>query len=165
MHRTHTTIMSIFILILSWALLPAHAEGYMKIEGIEGNATDKTHEKWISVLSFSEEYNRRTTTGARSTGGTTGEPIIIEKRIDNASPALRKKLAQGVYFPEVELDYGAYKLTLTNASLTSISAKIRDGDMIETISLGYTEIEWTYVSEGKSGNKSTKSASWDFNSN
>ena len=112
MRRTHTTTMSIFIILLSWALLPAHAQGYLKIAGIEGNATEEHHLNWIPFLSFSEEYKRKITSATRSVGGITGEPIIIEKRIDNTSPALRKKMAQGVHFPQIELDYGAYKLTL-----------------------------------------------------
>jgi type VI secretion system secreted protein Hcp len=134
---------------------------FIKIGDIEGQATDKNHKAWILVDTLSSSINRSIPQGAKDSQRTQGETtlgdIVISRILDKSTPKLSEACAAGRQFPEVEVHFcttvgGAeepyLKYKLKNVMLTSYSyAGNSSGDPLgsETLTLGYTEVEWTYV--------------------
>lgn len=146
--------------LITILMLPSNAEAaaYMKFEGIEGEATDAKHDKWIDVLSVDWGTNRG---GGRSTAraprdGSSGT-LTITKTLDRSSPKLQQACASGAHFPEVELDLSAsardrgsrttyltYKLHDVLVTSCSTGGSGGEDRSTETISLNFAKIEWTY---------------------
>src|SRR5690606_28022874 len=113
---------------LFWGLIAsagAAVDMYLKIEGIDGESTDKNHKDWIEVQSFSWGMSN---SASLSTGGGTGVgkaqfiDLKIGKNLDRASPNLFLHGAQGRHIPEVVLvlrragaeAYTFFQITLTD---------------------------------------------------
>lgn len=101
--------LSVLILVFVIAL-PAGvvcAATFLKIEGVEGESTDKDHERWIDVLSYSssmvQSLSEATAGPGRSRGSVAVEDISITKQIDKATPNLYKAMATGTHFSEVQI--------------------------------------------------------------
>ena len=102
--------------ILTWQAPAAEAAGYLKFEGVKGEATDKNHQDWIDVISVNWGATRSTTTRSgqrlkqpRLAAGT----VTITKRVDKASPALMRRNASGKHMKKVivESNYGGARAT------------------------------------------------------
>ena len=82
----------VFLLITSGV----YGAGYLKIGDIKGESTDKGHEEWVEIISWSFGADRPIDPlTSRARGNITYEPIVIRKRIDKATPLLFTNLAQG----------------------------------------------------------------------
>ena len=110
------------------AVLTSHAafDAYLKIEGVEGEATDSKHAKWIGIQSF--------THGAATPSATTARPafsdLCFTKFTDKSSPVLEQSCAQGKVFPSATIELVTadanrarfYQIVLSNVVATSVSA-------------------------------------------
>ena len=138
---------------------------FMSIDGnaeIRGEATSKSHRDWIELLSFSEGSSISVggiTGGSRTTGKINLEGVTVSKLLDISSTPLRQALVEGDIFTEVKIDvikscggslFTEYAITLTVASLTSISMGGSGGDdrPPETLSFDYSRIETMYTPVG-----------------
>ncbi|MFH1139984.1 MAG: Hcp family type VI secretion system effector [Pseudomonadota bacterium] len=109
---------------------------YLKLEGnnqgaIEGDCTQKGHEKWILVYAVEHnlEIPRDINTGL-PTGQRVHKPLVITKRTDPATPLLYQACASGEQMKTWQLDYHTinekgqevlyYQITLTNAIVVNI---------------------------------------------
>ena len=153
--------------------------GYLDLEGknqgkIEGDCTQKGHEKWILVYAVEHtvEIPRDTNTGL-PTGQRIHRPITITKKTDPATPLLFQACATGEQMKKWVLDYHRinekgqeelyYQISLENAIVVSIrhykpntldEANKQYHDM-EEVSFTYEKITW----ENKAANK-TAVDSW-----
>jgi len=152
--------------------LTGHAafDAYLKIEGVDGEATDSKHAKWIEVQSF--------THGGTGPAAATGKPsfsgLCFTKFTDKASPALDQSCAQGKSFPSATLELITsdaarvrfYQIILSNVVVTSVSASGAANDAptkpSESVCLNFAQIFWTYTELDATGlPKNDIKAWWD----
>jgi type VI secretion system secreted protein Hcp len=121
--------LSVCVLILVFIIaMPASvvcAEMFLMIQGVRGESTDKDHDGWIDVLSFSGSLTRPGS-GVKGTSPSRGTvsmgDISVTKEIDKASPKLNDALSKGTHFPEIELEMRA----ATGGSGQSIIYTLKD---------------------------------------
>lgn len=159
-------------------------EAYLKLDGIEGQATDSKHEKWIQLISYQHSIINETT-GQKSSGGAhTGGQVVhhdvgIVKNMDGTSPTLSLACCQGKSIPTaiIELvrsggsgtDPVPYqKIEYTNVVIKAISP---NGDVhasfpTEALSFTYSSIKWTHTKTGKDGKPQGEIVGgWDLEKN
>ena len=142
---------------------------FAKYDGIDGEATDANHTKWIDVLSMSWECTRPSggaTGQSRRRGAAAVEDVNLTIGYDKAAPKLQEKCLKGRIIPKLEIEltstYGGARATylkyeLKNVMITSyqINASGNDeagpptvvvGNNFEEIKVTYTE----YDDEGRS---------------
>ena len=136
---------------------------YLKIDGVDGEAKETGHEKWIDVLAFSHNIAVPSSAGAVRTSGTPQlAPLRITKMMDKSSPALYDKCSKGSLIPYVYLDcckdFGGqlkvfYRVELTNAGIMSVQDfGITAGDIpTETVSFSYEQIKLIYTEYDEQG--------------
>lgn len=143
---------------------------FLKLGDIKGEATDNDHKDWIIIQSMSSPVYRSIAEGAkdsqRTKGTTTLGDIVVARELDKSSTKLQEACANGTFFKEVEVHFCT---TMKNKQEPYLTYKLKDvivtsysfqgnaaGDPLpsEQISLGYTEVEWTYVTiDPKTGSK------------
>jgi type VI secretion system secreted protein Hcp len=142
----------------------------MKLGDVKGEATDQDHKDWIILTSMSAGISRSIAEGAkdqqRSRGETTLSDVVVTRNLDKSSTKLQENCANGTFFSEVEIHlcttvknkqepYLKYKLKdviISNYSFAGLATG--DPQPSETVSLSYTEVEWTYVViDPKTGDK------------
>lgn len=134
---------------------------FLKLGDIKGEATDEGHKDWILINSMSAPINRSIPAGAKDQQRTKGETvcgdIITVRQLDKSSTKLAEACASGKFYPEAEIHFCTtvkgkqepyLKYKLKDVIVTSYSFHgVATGDPLpsEEVSLGFTEIEWTYV--------------------
>ena len=144
---------------------------YLYFDDIKGESTDANHKDWIEVTSYRQPITR-TASGAGRSGGAVSE-ITITKRVDAASPKLYEAIHSGTHLKEavIELVHAGGKTPFLVIKLTDvvISSALDDAETagaaqfpMETISLNYTKIQWTYTRQKPDGTAAgTVAAGWD----
>jgi len=153
--------------------LTGHAgfDAYLKIEGVDGEAEDKSdgHKKWIDLLSFSSPFRP---------GGPVAPPVTaleFTKQVDKASPLLFSYCAAGTTSPWARLELvqtnpavvRVFDIRMSNVLVTAASVMSNpasaDDRPTETLSLNFTKIEWTYTTARPASRlpAELRSASWD----
>lgn len=132
----------------------ASAAGFMKIEGIDGEATATRHEDWIEILSMSEGYavpkSAAASTG-RAIARTTTDGLTITKEMDASSVYLRQAIMRSTSIPEVVIDFtnGSslpyLTITMTNVRITSVEASVEGNSSTESVTFRFEKIKWKYV--------------------
>ena len=162
------------------------AAAFMKLGDIKGEATDNEHKDWIIIESMSSPIFRAMTTDSatgvqRRRGDVILGDLTCTKELDKSSPKIAESLCTGAPFPEVTIQF-CLEVPKTDGTLGTrqepyLTYKLQDvivtsysfhgnaaGDPLPTeeITLGYTEVEWTYITiDPKTGDKKgTVQASW-----
>ena len=90
------------------APVPAHAETFLKIEGIKGESQDIKHKGEIEILSFTQSFIN-TFDGSIGGGGGAGKvqcgAVTMMKSIDASSPLLLKGVATGQHYKEAVITF------------------------------------------------------------
>lgn len=134
---------------------------FVKVDGLDGESTEKNHEKWIDAVSVSHKIHRvsGSAMGAtRTRGSATFEDFVVVKRLDKSSPILNLICASGQVIPKVEIEYVVFfrdsgpvtvmKYELKNVMVTSVSiAAASPVDVLatETVTLSFEEIKAAYT--------------------
>ncbi|KAA6187372.1 type VI secretion system tube protein Hcp [Thiohalocapsa marina] len=156
-------------------------DAYLKVEGVDGEATDAAHDKWIQVLSYSVGLSQPVS-GVTGTGGRTGgradfQDLSIVKVIDNSTPDLSIKCAKGEHIPTVELElclatgdkHTFMKYTFEDCIVTSVTPGGSSGGEpkpTEQVSFAYGKIKWEYTPIDDTGAPgSTTDRKWDLEKN
>lgn len=142
--------------------------GFLKLGNIEGESVSKGHEKWIHIHTVTTTMNRtRPRTAANHThvtGETKIDDIHITKPIDKSSVLIQQALAHGDSFDEVHihlcnqigntqepyLKYVLKDCMLTYHYFSGVAGNETTDQ--ETLHIGFSEIEWTYVVMDSKGN-------------
>jgi len=134
-------------------------DAYLQIKGIEGDCTDKKHEKWIQLQHFAHSVHNEITgqsAGGSHTGGRCHHSdISISKPMDGSSPNLYLACCQGKSHPTavIELcrsggsgtDAVPYqKIELTDVVITSVAPAASSGIPTENVTMTYGTIKWTH---------------------
>jgi type VI secretion system secreted protein Hcp len=133
-------------------------DAFLKIEGIDGEATNEKHKDWIEVQSFSWGMSR---TGTSPGGGTLLkiESMQIVKNVDKSTPKLFLGCCTGEHYPTAVMEftrpiqqggqtadqvYLKYELRDCMISGYSISGNM-NALPVDQVSLNFTKITMTYI--------------------
>jgi len=147
--------------------VPADAafDMFLKLDGIQGESTQKGHEKEIEVFSFSWGMAR---TQSISTGRAAGgRPCVSElnlmKRMDKSTPLLMANVMSGMVIPkgkltlvkaggDIPVEFVVIDFTQVLVSSVQESASSGGDDTpMESISLHFTSAKVTYTPQGPDG--------------
>lgn len=143
---------------------------FLKLDGIQGEATDQGHKDWIIIQSMSASIHRSIPSGAKDQQRTKGETslgdIQLVRQLDKSSTKLQEACAAGKFFKTVEIEfctvvkdkqepYLKYKLYDVIVSSYSMHGDASGNPLpSEQVSLGYSKVDWTYVVvDPKTGDK------------
>ena len=157
----------------------AAVDMFLKMDGVEGESTDKTHGKEIDVLSWSWGASQ---SGSMAAGGGGGagkvsmQDLSITKHIDKSSPKLFEALATGKHLKEAKLvlrSAGGSQveylvITLSDVLVSSYSTGGSSGDdrPTESISLNFAQIKMSYVEQDAKGSAGAATEfGWDIKAN
>lgn len=153
----------LLVLFLCGTLLPVPrsfgaSQMFLKLSGIDGESTDKSHPNEIIALGFSQAVNTTNSpTGARATFS----DLNVIKTVDKSTPLLFLNAAQGNHITQAvltvrnsgatPLDY--YQITLTDVLITSVQTSGSSGGdrPTESITLNFAKIEWRYIPQNADG--------------
>jgi type VI secretion system secreted protein Hcp len=159
-------------------------DAYLKLDGVEGQADDAKHEKWIQLLSYSHSIVNETT-GMHSAGGAhmggrcQHNDIVLTKQIDGTSPMLMLACCQGKSHPTATIELvrsgGSgvdaipyQKIELTDVVVKAVCPMGADGSSFptENVSVTYATIKWTVTKTSKEGKPAGEIVSgWDLKKN
>ncbi|GEM_PF-459169 len=148
---------------------------FLKIEGVDGESTDQTHDKWIAIDSFQWGGSASSTTTGAAAGGGRGKVSIgdlnVVTQISKASPKLFLAMAKGDRIAKATLavrkagartqgDYLTF--TFTDVLITSYQVA-PDG---EKFSLNFSKIEFEYRTTKADGSLDAPvKTGWDLKAN
>ena len=161
-------VFSVVPFIQGEAVTPAGAASvdyFLKIDGIDGESSDKGHKDWINLLSVSSGITRP----GSGTGAATFEPIVIRKRIDKSSPKLMEAIATGQHLEEAILEVahptrrGQYiKITINDVLVSLMHSEGTASDVpTEEVAFNYGKIKFEYTPE----DGQTIEFAWDVENN
>lgn len=172
------------LLCLLFSLATLTAQGYIKFEGIDGEATEPAHMGWSNITSFSVGMTNAVSTmgpmGGRATGKVSFGDLVITKVVDKSSPKLMETSVKGITIPKVELHlvnktgggkptvYYRYELKNVLISSYQISGDTSGSGVppTEQISLSYGGISVFYTEMDESGkSKGEIPFKWDIKAN
>ena len=158
---------------------------YIKIDGIKGESTSAQGKDEIELLSWSHGVSMPLSHGSHSGvsvkhGRCDHQDLTISKYLDKTSPTLNlftsggnniKSCVLSVF--QADKNDGApilyYKIELEDLLLTSVSVGHGGGDLpVETVTIHYNKIKWTYAVQGKDspgGQKGAVPTGWDLEKN
>ena len=140
--------------------------GYIKFDGLEGEALDKSHKGWSDILQFSQALTKPGggTGATRRRGDVILEDVVVVKEIDKSTPKLAEAICKGRVFATVFIEVTAsftdagrvpyYRVELKKAQVSNYSfdgAAQADQVPTETVCLNFEEIKVTYTECDSSG--------------
>ncbi len=157
-------------------------DGFIKIDGIEGESTDGLHEGWIEIQSFGSGHTQTVSRTASSVGGASAEradfqEFQFEKLIDKATPKLALACADGSHINKItvelcraggdKLKYMEFVMSNCIISEYTIIGDGQDAFPIESIGIDYGKIEWVYTQQNRAGGNAAGNIAtgWDLERN
>ncbi len=148
--------------LASPALVDAAAvDYYLKVDGIEGEATAKGHEKEIEVLSFSLGANQASPATSSRLSAT--KPCVSDmnfaKRVDKSSPLLFANAVSGMVIPTAKLtarkagegQQEFLVIELTNVLVSSYSAGAGGDVPTDQFALSFASLKMDYKPQNADG--------------
>lgn len=153
---------------------------YLKIEGVDGEATQSNHIGWIEIYSFSWGASNPTTVGSGATGLSAGKVSVssfnVMKKTEASSCKLFAACCNGTHFPtaHVELSKAAgeggqqvfLKYDFTDVMVESVQwsgSTGGDDQPTESVSLAFLKVAVEYDKQADDGSMSAVgNASWDL---
>lgn len=137
---------------------------FVKIDGVESEATQANHKGEIDCLSWSWGVHQPSAVGSGVGGHAKGKAVpgefTFSHHYDKSSPIVAKYCANGKHFPKIvatcaqagESQKDFLTITMKDCMILSASPSASSGgDVIETIALGYSEIEFDYKAMDSKG--------------
>ena len=136
---------------------------YLKLDGIQGEATDADFKDQINLLSFSWGGNQVSSAGTRSAGSGAGKVELsdfsVTKHYDKSSPQLFKALCAGAHtatgvLSAVKAGAGGkafLKLSFEELFVTSQHVSATDELPTESVSFSYKQIKIEYSTQDSKG--------------
>jgi len=152
---------------------------FIKIDGLAGEAVDKTHRGEIDVLSWQWGV---TNPGSAHAGGGAGagkanvQDLVFTKWIDKSSPDLWLAACNGKHWPqatlvvrkagETPLEYLTISLSQVMVSGVNTRGVDEDDRLTETVSLNFASVKLDYVEQTARGGAGAKpSMHWNIAEN
>ena len=129
---------------------------FVKIDGIDGQSTQKGHEGEIEAFNFSETFRQSGTTGGTGGGGGAGKftpgPVVFTKVQDKASIGLIRFCAKGQHIPTVVITAFRqaadgktspyYKITLKDVIVSGINERSSGDQLLDEVQLVFDSARW-----------------------
>jgi len=127
---------------------------FVKIDGVDGESTQKGHEGEIEAFNFSETFRQSvaTTTGTAGAGKFTPGPIVFTKVQGKASIDLIRACAKGSHFANVTItayrqqsDGKAvkyYMITLKQVFVSAINEQSTGDSLTDEVQLVFESAKW-----------------------
>jgi type VI secretion system secreted protein Hcp len=138
--------------------------GYVKFDGLDGEATEPNHRDWSDIYGFNQHVTREIIPGSSQPGPLVFNPFVIHKNIDKSTPKIQEALSRGTIFPKVDVhitaDYTSggkqtyYAYEFKDAYIVDYKANwdaSSDNIPNEEISILFEEIRVTYIQYGTKG--------------
>jgi type VI secretion system secreted protein Hcp len=153
---------------------------FLKLDGIEGEAKDKTHKNEIHIESFSFGESQTGTFGAGGGGGAgkvTVQDVSVTKFTDKATAPLMLHCATGKHIKEGlitvrkagehPLEYLKIKLTDILVSSVQLAGHNATDILSENVSLNFAQIRVEYQEQSATGGPEggPKLFGWDLKAN
>jgi len=153
---------------------------FLKLSDIEGECTDKSHEKEMEIESFSwgasQAVSPRSTAGSATQERVNISELMVVKKVDAASPDIFKACCHGKPLAEAVLsinradgkgskvDYLTYKLAQVIISRYDTSGADQQGLPTETLCLNASSwtIEYKPTDQATGDAMGAKAAGWDL---
>jgi type VI secretion system secreted protein Hcp len=147
------------------AALPAAADTFMLLDGVQGESNDSKHKDWIDILSYTQTY--RNTAPAVGGGGagaakvTCGDVTVL-KSIDKSSPRLIEGVVSGANFKSAKIDFviasaqtqtAYYNVAITDVQIVAVEQTDQPDDarIVERVTLRGGRFEYTYREQDAKG--------------
>jgi len=139
---------------------------FLKIDGVDGEAQDKSHGKDIDVLAWSWGMSQSGSThigGGSGAGKVSVQDLSVTKYIDKSSPVLMMACSNGKHFKnakltvrkagETALEY--IIIEMTDVIITSVSTGGSGGEdrLTENITLNFGSVKLDYQPQKNDGSK------------
>lgn len=136
---------------------------FFKLDGIEGEANDSKHSKWIELLSFTHGSEQSVQTGLPDVSGRgVFDPFVIKHTVDKATPKFQEACMKGMRIGNGELHVcrpiaGAqtvvYKVKLEGIKIVSAVVNVEDlpddnFQVIEEVKMLVNKLTWTATTIG-----------------
>lgn len=158
---------------------------YIKLDGIEGESTSKQADKQIELVSWSHGVTMPISAAHPSGisvkhGRCDHQDLTLTKYTDKTSPTLNLYCSGGNNIKTAVLTVWQadkadgdpilfYQIDLEDVIISSYNVSAGQGDLpIETVTLHYNKIKWTYTTHTKDspgGKKGNVSTGWDLEKN
>lgn len=143
--------------------LEATVPVYLKIKGIDGQATQDDHKQWIECSSLSSPVARRTPDGVFGQGAIQKGSLVfgnihLSRKVDSSTIPLAKQTALGTVYDDVEIHVTTplkdgeknlieYKLSKAILVTHGVDVATVDGGpqtLHEALEINFSKIEWKY---------------------
>ncbi len=155
-------------------------DGFIKIDGIDGESTDDKYPGWIEAIYFDTGLRQKisptvSSAGGASVGRADFDDFFFSKQFDKASPKLALACAEGAHVDNVIIDlcragsakmkYMTYKLS--NCIISNVTTKVNGDFPIELVKINFGKIEWSYIKQNRSGGGAAGqiATGWDLQRN
>jgi type VI secretion system secreted protein Hcp len=153
---------------------------HLRLDGIDGDSRDESHQGEIEVTSHSHGMTMAVTQfGSSSASGTMEKAnfldLTITKSVDSSSPKLQRALIQGTVIPAAQLSFDRadgtgkkviyLQYVLNNVIITAYSiASTGSGLPMESVSFAYERYYFVYVDTDPSTGaaKGSIETNWDL---
>ena len=155
------------ILVTGFSVNDASAAVFAKYDGIDGEATDANHDKWIDILSIDWGSHKKVDKDgqAKKRGTVVVEDMRLTMEFEKSTPKLLEKLNMGEVIPKLEIEqtanYGGARATYIqyeffNVQVTAFGVNASGNDESPptvTIANNFEEYKVTYTEYDSEGNK------------
>lgn len=150
---------------------PADYDVYLKLDGIDGEATARGFEKWIALSSvqfgLSSETSLLSAGSGAARGKATPSPVVATKRPDTATVPLFLATASGTFVKKGVIAFvspGERPRTVLSYELSDVAITSYEADnAFETISLSYSAISISYTGQKPDGSAAPAvKGGWSF---
>jgi type VI secretion system Hcp family effector len=145
---------------------------FLQLEGIEGQAADKAHDKWLELISFGHGASQNVSIqrGGDVAGRGQFEPFVFTHAVDKATPKIQLFCMNGNKIGKAVLQYcrviggsqtPVYEVTLENVRVAKTVVKTIDTGSddplsqqpVETVDLVAGKISWKVTPIKPDGSK------------
>lgn len=150
---------------------PADYDVYLKLDGIDGEATARGFEKWIALSSvrigLSSETSIVSAGAGAARGKATASPVVVTKRPDAATVPLFLATASGTFVKKGVISFvsqGERPRTVLSYELSDVSITSYAADnAFETLELSYSALSIAYTGQKPDGSAgATVKGGWSF---
>ena len=134
------------------------SEFYVKIDGIDGNSNDKSHNKWIEVVSFSHGSVQNVGAGRATdvSGRGAFEPFTFVHLIDKATPKIQQYCMSGQKITKVDFQVcraiagkqePIYEITMENVKVSraTVKAVVSGGNGADSLVNSFSGADGAYI--------------------
>jgi len=155
-------------------------DGFIKIDGIEGESTDEPYPGWIELIDYDLNHGQNVSCTASSAGGASTERadfsvLSFSKLLDLSSPQLALACAAGTHIETIVMVLcraGKEKVpfmqyTFGNCMISSFATAGKSRFPEDEVAFTYGSIQWCYTRQNRQGGDASghAAAGWNLQRN